>query len=34
MDAEGLVKISRENISAGRRSPRNQKRRWSDSIPD
>jgi hypothetical protein len=33
MDAEKLVKISRDNIPAGRRSPGLQKRRWSDLIP-
>ena len=30
LDAERLVKISRKNIPAGRRSPRLPKRRWSD----
>ena len=34
MDAERLVKISRDNIPAGRRSPGRPKRRWSDSILD
>ena len=34
MDAERLVKISRDNIPVGRRSPRRPKRRWSDLIPD
>jgi hypothetical protein len=33
MKAERLVKISRYNISAGRRSPGSSKRRWSDLIP-
>ena len=33
MDAERLVKISRDNISAGR-SPGGPKRRWSDLILD
>ena len=32
MDAERLVKISRDNIPAGRRSPGIPKRRWSDLI--
>ena len=32
MDAERLVKISRDNIPAGRRSPGRPKRRWSDLI--
>ena len=34
MDAERLVKISRDNISGGRRSPGRPKRRWSDLIID
>ena len=34
MDAERLVKISRDNIPAERRSPGRLKRRWSDLIPD
>ena len=34
MDPEGLVKISRDNIPAGRRSPGLPKRRWSDLIPE
>ena len=34
MDAERLVKISRDNIPAGRRSPGRPKRRWSDLIMD
>ena len=34
MDAETLVKISRDNIPAGRRSPGRPKRRWSDLIID
>jgi hypothetical protein len=34
MDAERLVKISRDNIPAGRRSPGRPKRRWSGLIPD
>ena len=33
MDAERLVKISRDNIPARRRSPGRPKRRWSDLIP-
>ena len=33
MDAERLVKISRDNIHAGRRSPGCPKRRWSDLVP-
>jgi hypothetical protein len=33
MNAEKLVKISRNNIPAGRRSPRRPKRRWSNLIP-
>ena len=33
-DAERLVKISRDNIPAGRRSPGRPKRRWSDLIID
>ena len=32
MDAERLVKISRDNIPAGKRSPGRPKRRWSDLI--
>jgi hypothetical protein len=32
MDAERLVKISRDNIPAGRRAPAHLER-WSDSIP-
>ena len=32
MDAEGLDKISRNNIHAGRRSPGHPKRRWGDLI--
>ena len=36
MDAGRLfvVKMSRDSISAGRRSPGRSKRRWSDLIPD
>ena len=34
MIAERLVKISRDNIPAGRRSPERPKRRWSDLILD
>ena len=34
MDAEKLVKISEDNIPAGRRSPGRLKRRWSDLILD
>ena len=34
LDAERLVKISRDNIPAGRRSPGRPKRRWSDLIID
>ena len=34
MDAERLVKISRDNIPAGRKSPRRPKRRWNDLIPN
>ena len=34
MDAERLVKISKDNIRSGRRSPGRPKRRWSDLIPD
>ena len=34
IDAERLVKTSRDNITAGRRSPERPKRRWSDLIPD
>ena len=32
MDAERLVKISRDNIPVGKRSPEHPTRRWSDSI--
>jgi hypothetical protein len=32
MDAEGLVRILKDNIPAGRRSP-GRPRRWSDLIP-
>jgi len=34
MDAERLVKISRDNIHVGRKSPGHPKRRWSDLIID
>jgi hypothetical protein len=34
MDAVRLVKLLRDNISAGRRSPGLSKRRWSDLILD
>jgi len=34
MDAERLVKISRDNIPIGRRFKGRPKRRWSDLIPD
>ena len=34
MDAERLVKVSRDNIPAGRRSPGCRKGRWSDLIVD
>ena len=34
MDAERLVKISRDNIPDGGRSPGRLKRRWSDLFPD
>jgi hypothetical protein len=34
MDAERLVKISRDSITVGKRFPGRPKRRWSDSIPD
>ena len=34
MDAERLVKISRDNIPAVRRFPGRPKRRWSDLIPN
>ena len=34
MDAERLVKISRDNIPVGRRSPECSKRRWSDILRD
>ena len=33
MDARRLVKFSRDNITAGRRSPGRPKRKWSDLIP-
>ena len=33
MDAEGLVKISRDNIPAGRKSPGSPKRRWTNLNP-
>ena len=33
MDVERLVKISRNNIPAGRISPRRPKRKWSILIP-
>ena len=33
MDAEIFVKIIRDNIPAGKRSPGRPKRRWSDLIP-
>ena len=33
MNAERLVKISRDNVHAGRRSPGRQERGWSDLIP-
>ena len=32
MDAKRLIKISRDNIPASRRSPGRPKRRWSDLI--
>jgi hypothetical protein len=32
MDSERLVKISKDNIPAGRKSPGCPKRRWSDLI--
>ena len=32
MDAERLVKISRDNIPAGRRSPGHPKRSWNELI--
>ena len=32
IDAERLVKISRDNIPAGKSSPRCPKRRWSDLV--
>ena len=31
-DAERLVKVSRDNIPAGRRSPGSPKRKWRDLI--
>ena len=34
MDTERLVKISRDNITAGTRSPGRPKRRWRVLIPD
>ena len=34
MEAERLIKIPRDNIPAGRRSPGRPKRRWSDLIID
>ena len=34
MDAERLIKISRDNIPVGRRSPGRPKRRWSELIID
>ena len=34
MDAESLVKTSRDNMLAGSRSPGRPKRRWSDLILD
>jgi hypothetical protein len=34
MDAERFVKISRDNISTGRRSLGLLKRKWSELIPD
>ena len=34
MDAERLVKISRDNTLVGRRSPGRPERRWSDLIMD
>ena len=34
MDAERLVKISRDHTPVGRRSPGRPKIRWSDSIID
>ena len=33
MDAERLVKISRDNKHSGRRFPGRPKRRWSDLVP-
>ena len=33
MDAERLVKISRDNIPAGRRSPGHPERSWSNLVP-
>ena len=33
-DAERLVKISRENVPVGRKSPGRPKRRWSNLIVD
>jgi hypothetical protein len=34
IDSERLIKISRDNIPVGRRSPGHPKRRWSDLIAD
>ena len=34
MDVERLVKIPRDNIPVGKRSPGSPKRRWSDLIID
>ena len=34
MDAEILIKMSRDNIPVGRRSPERPKSRWSDLIID
>ena len=34
LEAKRLIKISRDNISAGRRSPIRLERRWSDLILD
>jgi hypothetical protein len=33
IDTERLVKISKENVPAGRRSPERSERKWSDYIP-
>ena len=33
MDAERLVKISRDNIPAGKRSPGRLRRRWNNLVP-